>query len=303
MKNKILIAGGTGFLGFHIIKKLIAKRYTIHSLSSQYPFKHRKLKKVKYIVCDLRNKREILKKVVDKYNYIINLSGYVDHSNKIETIKVHYDGLKNLADHFLNKKISNFIQIGSSLEYGNLKSPQKEKLTGRPAGYYGTAKHKASKYLQKINIKYNFPFTILRLYQVYGPNQKYNRLIPFTIKNCLQNKEFNCSEGNQLRDFLFVDDFTNLIEKILRQKSKNKIFNVGYGQPVTVKKVIELIAKKTKKGRPNFGALKMRKEEIKKLYPDISLVKNTFKWYPNKNLQVGLSKTISFYKKNKNFYI
>ena len=80
-------------------------------------------------------------------------------------------------------------------------------------------------------------FIILRPYQVYGPYQKYDRLIPMVIKSCLKNKKFPCTEGNQERDFLYVDDFTDLIIKILRKKNfKNRIFNVGYGKPIKVKK-------------------------------------------------------------------
>ena len=54
MKNKILIAGGTGFLGFHIIKKLSKKNFIIHSLSTRQPSKYRKLKKAKYIICNIK---------------------------------------------------------------------------------------------------------------------------------------------------------------------------------------------------------------------------------------------------------
>ena len=61
-------------------------------------------------------------------------------------------------------------------------------------------------------------FIILRPYQVYGPYQKYDRLIPMVIKSCLKNKKFPCTEGNQERDFLYVDDFTDLIIKILKKK-------------------------------------------------------------------------------------
>ena len=60
------------------------------------------------------------------YDYIVNLAGYVDHSNKAKTMKSHFNGCKNLAKFFLNRKIKKFIQIGSGLEYGKLKSPQIE---------------------------------------------------------------------------------------------------------------------------------------------------------------------------------
>ena len=52
--------------------------------------------------------------------------------------------------------------------------------------------------------KFKFKFVILRLYQIYGPNQEINRLIPIVISSCLKNKKFNCSSGIQVRDFLYV---------------------------------------------------------------------------------------------------
>ena len=62
-------------------------------------------------------------------------------------------------------------------------------------------------------------YIILRPYQIFGPYQKFDRLIPFVIKNSLKGKNFNCSAGIQIRDFLFVDDFTLLIKKILKCKN------------------------------------------------------------------------------------
>ena len=119
------------------------------------------------------------------------------------------------------------------------------------------------------------------------------------IKSCIKNEEFPCTQGNQQRDFLYIDDFINLMIKILRKnKFKNKIFNVGYGQPTKVKKIINTIVKITKKGRPLFGSIKMRRDEINKLYPNLSLVKKELNWKPKIKLKEGLKRTIAFYAKN-----
>ena len=151
-----------------------------------------------------------------------------------------------------------------------------------------------SKYIQK-NLN---DYIILRLYQVYGPNQKIDRLIPFVINSCLLNKHFPCTSGTQKRDFLYVDDLIKLLLKILkRKKIKSDIYNVGYGKPEKVKKIIQLINKKTKSGKPEFGKIVMRKDEINSLYPNIEKVKKEFKWKPQTNLNVGISKTINFYAK------
>ena len=67
----------------------------------------------------------------------------------------------------------------------------------------------------KTDKKKSFPFIILRLYQVYGPNQTIDRLIPIVISSCLKNKKFSCSPGTQIRDFLYVDDLVKLFELII----------------------------------------------------------------------------------------
>ena len=202
--------------------------------------------------------------------------------------------MKNLLKTISKKNLRLFIQIGSSLEYGKKSSPQKESFFCKPISYYGKAKYKASSFLSKKLDNY----LILRPYQIYGPYQKDDRLIPMVIKSCLKNRKFPCSLGKQERDFLYVDDFTNLIIKILKKnKVRKKIYNVGSGNATKVKKIIDLILKFTQKGKPLFGNIKMRKDELKQLYPNISSITKEFNWKPKIKLELGLKKTISFYEK------
>ena len=296
-KSKVLVVGGTGFLGYHLCKAFIKKKWTVLSLSLKLPTRLRKLKGVKYYLGNISKEKEIRFLENQEIEYIINCGGYVDHYNKIQTYNSHVKGCKNLINIFSKKKVKTYIQIGSSMEYGLARSPQRENYKEKPVGSYGKYKLLASKFLRRN--KKSFPFVILRLYQVYGPNQSNNRLIPFVINSCLKRKNFPCSDGNQLRDFLYVDDFTDLIIKILRKKNfKNRIFNVGYGKPIKVKKIINLILKITSKGKPLFGSIKMRKDEVKKLYPDLTLIKKEFKWKPKINLKEGLKRTVAYYAKN-----
>ncbi len=296
MKKKILIVGGTGFIGFHLLKSL-KNKCDVYSLSKNKPNKERKIEGVKYLFCDIFNKNLLYKKLKKKsFNYVINLGGYVDHSNKKKTLESHYYGCKNLIDYFKNKNIKKFIQIGSSLEYGKKRSPHSESLKGKPIGVYGKSKLKSTKYLIKSNKRNNFPFIVLRLYQVYGPNQSVNRLIPIVITSCLKNQKFKCSNGKQLRDFIYVKDLINLINKIIFVKKKiTGIFNVGSGKPVSVKSIIRLINKRIKKGFPQYGKVKMRKDESDNYYPRLNKIKNSLKWKATTSLNFGLFKTIKFY--------
>ncbi len=273
-KKKILIVGGTGFIGYHLAKKSLKKGWKVTSISTKRPKQLRYLKKVKYIFCDITKKNSLKKSIRKNFNYVVNLGGYVDHSNRKKTLGSHYKGCKNLTEIFLKKRPKAFIQMGSSGEYGALRSPQKENSKCSPKSIYGQAKLLASKYLISIAREKNFPVTILRLYQAYGPKQDFNRLIPIVIKACIKNKKFPCSSGEQLRDFLYIDDVVDAILKSLKcEKARGQIINIGTAKPQKVKNVINLIKKILKGGHPQFGKIKFRKDEILKIYPNIKKAK------------------------------
>ncbi len=213
----------------------------------------------------------------------------------------HFNGCKNLSMFFIDKNIKKFIQIGSSIEYGKIKSPQKENKKNLQKTYsvYGKAKLLSTRFVLSLYKKYNFPAAILRLYLVYGPMQDPNRVIPIAIINAIQNKKFDCSDGLQLRDFTYVDDVIDAIIKTLKsKKSSGQIINIGQGKPVSVKKVINKICELLNFGRPQFGKIKFRKDEIKNLYPSIVKAKKVLNWKPKIGIISGLKKTINYYKKN-----
>tara|TARA_B110000503_G_scaffold140507_1_gene231558 strand:+ start:60 stop:980 length:921 start_codon:yes stop_codon:yes gene_type:complete len=301
LNKKILIVGGTGFLGYHLAKKCISKGWLVTSISTNKPKKIRYLSKVKYLILDITKKKLIEKKIKSKYDYVVNLAGYVNHSEKIKTYQSHYRGCQNLVDFFLNRKIKSFIQIGSCVEYGNNKSPQSE--SGKTniqnlKSAYGKAKLSATNYLLKKYKQKAFPCTILRLYLVYGPGQDFNRFVPLIIKGCLEKSSFACSAGTQYRDFLYIDDFVSSIFKCLKNKrSHGQIFNIGSGKPKKIKTTILLIRNLIKSGKPHFGRVKLRRDEIKVLYPSMQKAKKIIKWKPKIRLVTGIKKTITFYKK------
>ena len=306
MKKKILIVGGTGFLGYHLAKKCIEKGWGVTSISTNKPKKIRFLSKVKYLILDISKKKLIKKLIKYDYDYVVNFGGYVNHNEKLKTYQSHYVGCKNLADFFLGKKIESFIQIGSCVEYGYNKSPQEENKIfdiNKLKSTYGKAKLSATNYLIKKYKEKKFPCVILRLYLVYGPRQDLNRFIPLVIKGCLEKSFFPCSSGKQYRDFLYIDDFVKLIFMILKNKNTiGEVLNVGSGKPKKIKKIIFLIKNLIKTGNPILGKLQMRKDEILKLYPNIKKIKKKINWKPKIDLITGIKKTISFYKNNLHTY-
>ena len=110
-------------------------------------------------------------------------------------------------------------------------------------------------------------------------------------------KKFPCSSGIQYRDFLYIDDLVNLIEKLLNSKKSlnGQIFNAGSGKPQKLKTIIKSIVKKLNGGIPDYGKVKLRNDEIIKLYPNIKKVKLFTSWRPKITFKNGLKKTILYY--------
>ena len=104
MKKNILIIGGTGFLGYHIAKACLKLKWNVVSLSLNKPKKIRKLKRIKYIILNISIKKNLNKLNNYQFNYVINLGGYVNHTNSLEVKKYHYLGVKNLFEYFKKKK-------------------------------------------------------------------------------------------------------------------------------------------------------------------------------------------------------
>ena len=299
MSKKILIIGGTGFIGYHLAKSCLKRKMLVTSVSTKLPKKNRFLKKVNYLKFRIENKKDLHKNLKNKeFDFVVNLGGHVDHNNKKKTYASHFIGCKNLSNFFLKKKIKLFLQIGSSSEFGNSVSPHYENSFTKPMKIYGKSKLKASMYLMHLNKKKKFPCVITRLYQVYGPKQDTNRFIPIVIQSCLKNINFPCSNGMQKRDFIYIDDLILCFLKILRNYEyvKGKIFNIGIGKPIKLINIINAIKKKLKGGKPLFGKIKLRVDEPKIIYPDISLIKKTINWKPKTNFYNGLNQTIQYYK-------
>lgn len=304
MKKKILIVGGTGFVGYALSKKCITLGWNVFSLSSKKVKSSRKLDKVTYLYCDVSKKKKLIKTLRNKkFDYVFNLGGYVDHSKNVKTYESHYIGCRNLVEVFKKQSsLKRFIQMGSSLEYGNKKSPHNENMKfdlNNLKSIYSKSKLLATNFLLKKYKDENFPVTIFRLYLTYGPGQDINRLIPIVIKNCFKDKKFPTSKGDQIRDFIYIDDVVKILIRSTTKKNINgKIFNLGSGVPISVKKIINKIKKLTKKGEPDFGKIKLRSDEQIKIYPNIKKLKKNFAFSNFLDISKGLKKTIKYYQKN-----
>jgi len=302
LKNSsILVVGGTGFIGINLVKKLLKIGAKVTCLSLNKKQKKLTNKNLKYIFCDYSNFNTLKKKINKPFNYVVNLGGYIDHSKFFvkgrKVIDTHFSSTMNLLLLLQKKKLKKYLHIGTCDEYGENISPIKENTREDPITSYAFAKLASINLLIMLYKTENFPITVLRLFLVYGPNQKKDRLIPQVINGCLKKKNFPVSKGNQLRDFCYVEDVINaIILSLVKKKSLGEVFNVGSGNPVSVKFIINKISKIIKQGKPQFNKIPFRKNENLKLYPSINKIKRFLGWKPKTNLNEGLVKTINYYK-------
>lgn len=302
LKNSsILVVGGTGFIGTNLVKKLLRLGSKVTCLSLRRKQNKLTHKNLRYVFCDYANFNILKKKINKPFEYVVNLGGYIDHSKFFTkgrlVIDNHFLSTMNLLLSLKKNKLKRYLHIGTCDEYGANISPIKENSREDPITSYALAKLASINLLIMLNRTENFPVTVLRLFLVYGPYQKNDRLIPIVINGCLKKKNFPVSKGNQLRDFCYVDDVINaIILSLIKKRALGEVFNVGSGKPVSVKFIINKISKIIKQGKPQFNKIPFRKNENLKLYPSINKVSRILGWRPKTNLNQGLVKTINYYK-------
>ena len=295
----ILVIGGTGFIGFNLIKKLKSIGFKLTSISLKKPKKGNLIPGVKYIQLNIVKKKEF-KKIKNNFDIVVNAGGYGGLDNNFKNLKkiyeTQYQGLKNISSFFLNKKIKKFIQIGSSLEYGSLPGVHSEKMHSKnPITIYGKSKLHSTNYLKFLYKVYKFPVVILRLYQVYGPNQKTNRVIPYIIDSITKKNKIYTTKGNQVRDFCYIDDVIDAIVKCFKAKKiDGEVINIGLGKGYKIKNVLKkiFILFPNYNVKDNVKKLIVLKKQTKKFVPSIKKAKKLLSWSPKTNLDKGIRETI-----------
>ena len=298
-KMKLLVLGGYGYLGNKIILQALEKNWKVVSVSKKRNSRQLEHKNLKNLFFDMTNLKKLKSLSRYHFDYVVNVSGYVDHSlfckNGIEIANNHLIMVLNLISILSRKKLKKFMQIGSSEEYGVESSSLIETNRELPFTPYAASKVALTHFLQMLHRSESFPVSIMRLFLVYGPNQKSNRIIPYVIQNCQTNQAFKISEGKQLRDFIYIDDAVDAIFLALKSsKSNGQIYNLGSGKGITIRVLVNQIRKIIGGGKPKFGSYKNLRQENKSLVAKISKIKKDLKWKPKINLENGLNRTIEF---------
>ena len=284
--SKILIFGGSGFIGKHLISKMNGK-YDFLSLSRNLE-DNSLCSKVGNIL-----EPESYESFLKNTETIINLVGQIE-SNLDQFTSSNLTGSLNLLNSAVKYNIKNIILISTISVYGeNNNSPSKETDTLSPITNYGIIKMINEKLYEHFSKIHDINVTILRLSGVYGPG-KIKGFFPQMI-NAINDESIVLEPynyGNQLRDFIYIDD---VIDGILKSISHNSsgfdIFNISSGNRYSIKEIISI----TKKLSNSHIGVKYssKKFDEKCLWADNSKAKLILNFDPKISLNSGIQKTLN----------
>ena len=292
--KNIVITGGAGFIGSHLVDRLeIDNNVTvIDNLSAG-----RRIPKHSLFIKD--DIRSINKLDVDA-DYLFHLAAVIDVQNSIKNPKtcheVNIDGLVEVLEYARTHDVKNIIFSSSAAVYGTNESPINESFYKIPESMYGLTKLCGEEYCRLYERLYGIKVAILRYFNVYGPgqniNSKYAAVIPIFIKSILNNKQpVIYGDGNQTRDFIFVDD---VINANIFFSGKSGTFNIASGTSTSINKLFEIIRNIIGSDiKPIYS--QERHGDIKYSVADISKSKKEG-FITETSLEDGLKKTIEVFK-------
>jgi len=311
MKEKVIVTGGAGFIGSHLVEKLVEKGLKVIVIDNFSSGNIKNLEKIKnkiYIkkvdICNYSSLEKIFKK--NNINCIFHLAGKADIVPSIKNPKLYYDtnvtGTINLLELCRIYGIKKIIYTASSTCYGIPKrfpTSETDKIT--PMYPYALTKKIGEDLILHYGKVYKISAISLRLFNVYGPRSRtsgtYGAVMGVFLAQKINNYPLTIvGKGQQTRDFTFVSDIINAIFLVFKNKKKTVgVFNVGSGKTVSVMTLAKKLSKK-------YIFIPKRPGEPDCTFANISKIKKYYKWEPKINLDQGLNiilKQINYWKKAK----
>jgi UDP-glucose 4-epimerase len=306
--EKILVTGGAGFIGSHVVDRLIEEEHEVIIIDNLSTGKEEFINPLAtFYYMNIQDKKieEIFQK--EKPTTIIHLAAQIDVRISVEKplfdAEVNVVGSINLLENAKKYKIKKFIfsSTGGALYGENVEFPTKENTPPHPISPYGASKLAVEGYIYYYSILHHIDATILRYSNVYGPRQDGTGeagVVAIFVQNLREKKTpIIYGNGEQTRDFVYVDDVVEA--NILSLKGKGfRYYNVATGIETSVNELLRKISKiMNEEINPKYAPPRMG--EISRSVLDIQKIKTELKWEPKVNLDKGLKKTIEWFKKKR----
>ena len=306
---KFLVTGGAGFIGSHIVEKLLQQNYEVHVLDNFSTGKKENLAEfindIQIHVGDIRNYhfvKDIMKDVEYTFHQAALSSVPRSIEDPIATNDINVSGTLNVLNAALKSGVNKVVFASSAAIYGDdPELPKHEMLPPNPKSPYALSKLFGEHYCKLYSTVYGLPTVALRYFNVFGPkqdpNSDYAAVIPKFITSMVEDVQpVIYGDGLQSRDFIFIDDVVSAnIKSALSNIEGGIVMNCAGGSQITVNDLAHYINKILSKDlQPIYK--EERKGDIKHSFADVSLVKEKLGFEIENSFEDGLKKTLEYYK-------
>lgn len=310
--SKVLVTGGAGFIGSHIVDHLLERDYEVTVIDDLSSGKlgniaHQRGKNLRFIKGNIRDFK-LMKRVTKNVDAVFHEAAFtsVDLSVKdpVAVNGTNVDGTLNLLKAASEQNVKRFVYASSGAVYGNMCiSQKKENMILKPLSPYGVSKLAAENYTKMFYKLYGLETVALRYFNVYGPRQRcdsewaYGGVIStFMTRIFKKQSPIVHGDGNQTRDFVFVKDVVaaNMLALNCRPAS-GEVFNIGTGIGTSINQIVELLGKTISMGnlKPIYSS--PRSGDIRDSCADISKAKRILGYNPEYSISNGLEKLVRWY--------
>ena len=293
---KILVTGGTGFIGSHLVNTLSKRGHQIVVIDSTKKPNKPNVKFYQTNICSSKIDLIFKKELPD---IVYHLAAILSTKNIITLMKTNIIGSVNILEMARKYRIKKFIFVSSAAVYGHTKTPLiKENHLTNPLSIYGLSKLAVEKLVKIYYNLYKIPYIIIRYGNIYGARQKTFRpgsvIVNFIYKILYdQIPEIN-GNGKQLRDYIYIDDLIDASLKTMKTKRVG-VYNVGSGVGIRLNDIISKINKILNKNiKPKYNL--SVESGVEKSILDIKKIKKDMNWQPKVNIDTGLRRTINYFK-------
>lgn len=297
---RILLTGATGFLGKHLLKKIIENKYECCILSRNTKRIKKNIDSVINVINYHNGKLDYVEEI-STFNpeIVIHLAGYLtsaDDYNSIERLlESNIEFTSKLCFAIQKTNVRFFFNTGSSTEYyygdGN---PE-------PAYFYSATKIAARHIIEYFSRKNKFEVVHVLPYTIYGPNRTDKKVIDYIIDSVVMGKHSDMTDGEQVLDFIHVDDVVDFYIHLIKEQKKIKPsiseYHLGTGIGTSIKELAKMVEEVTgKKGDFHWGEIPYRHRDIFHSIAPISRIKKEFGWEPKIHLKDGLKSLLDLRK-------
>ncbi len=307
IQRRVLVTGGSGFMGSHLVHRLLAAGANL-AVVVRYDnvMKNERLREVwdrlRIIEADLRNRGALAAIPQFAPEIVFHLAAYNHVGESFRQVEECFDvnakGTANLLD--TCNDVGRFVYVSTSEVYGAQTSvPFVETMCPQPLSPYAITKYAGEIYCRmKQQIGVRERIAVVRPFNVFGPYQSTKAIIPELILNALQGHPIRATKGVQTREFNYVGNVIDgLIMAAQHPESIEEVLNLCSGEEVAIADLVHKIVGLT--GSPSqveIGALPYRPTEIWRMYGDSSRAREVLGWHPRIGLEEGLRRTIDWYR-------